>query len=363
MIYHELAKTATVEQNNLKNPPSENTRVEIALKTAESFTLSITQLSNTQPILDKIILRPITGGMSQASLFQFEIEENQYVLRVLPPKADVLEKNRQISLMTNAAKIGVGPKVHYTSPKLDALIMDFINGKTVSPRLFDDEVYLINFAKFLRKLHQSPIEFPIASSPFQRFRNFLKSGSEYPTEIFKIASLMTEIEQTLNLHPSPLAPTHLDLHSQNIMIEGNQFFLVDWVNGGMSDPFMDIVTFLVFLDLDDKQTETFLTTYFGRTPSQTEWDRLTILQPVRLFVIAAGLLKNQLEASIDERLKHSKLPTFNDFLSRHSEGELDWSPLQLGLTMLKQGMHLSSQIIFKESLKRLQEEVRKHDHD
>lgn len=323
--------------------------------------MSKSQLSSTQPNLDKIKLSSLTRGMSQATLFRFEIEEHYFVIRLLPPTADVLERTRQISLMSNSAKIGAGPKIHYISPELDALVMDFIHGTTVSPKTFADEVNLTNFAKFLRKLHQSPIQLPIACSPFQRFRNFLQSDGEYSTEMIKVITLMTEIEQTLNLYPTPLAPTHLDLHSQNIMLEGSQFFLVDWVNGGMSDPFMDLTTFSIFLDFNDEQVPKFLREYLGRNPSQLEWGRLTILQPVRLFVIAANLLGNSLkELSTSESnrlLCNSKLPSFQDFIQKHSTGELDWPFRQLGFVLLKQGLHLASQPVFQKSLQRLQEQA------
>lgn len=49
------------------------------------------------------------------------------------------------------------------------------------------------------------------------------------------------------------------------------------------------------------------------------------------------------------------LLTFNDFLESHSEGALNWPHIQLGLVILKQGIFLSSQKAFRESIQRLQQ--------
>jgi len=79
---------------------------------------------------------------------------------------------------------------------------------------------------------------------------------------------MEEIEKTLRLSPIPSTPSHLDLHSLNILFDGNQFILVDWVKGGMCDPFMDLANASVFFNLDEQQIEVFLENYLGHPPSQ-----------------------------------------------------------------------------------------------
>lgn len=309
-----------------------------ALKLASKFASS-----------DKLNLTPLLGGVSSACLFHFEVASNSYVLRLLPEQASLEEKDRQITLMKNAAKAGIGPSIHYTCPNSSGVIMDFIDGKTVTPKLFIEKNYLINFAKTLKKLHDSPIVFPIAISPFVRFANFIKNLKKpYSQKIHKAIASMQKIEESLSTSQVHFKPSHLNLHSLNIMLENNRFFLLDWVNGGMSDPFFDLATASLFLNLNKKQIKIFLKTYFNKDPSQYQLDRFYIVQPVRLFVIFASMLgKNQPARSMIP-LKMS----FTEFLEKHCTNTLNHSTDDIGYTMLHKALDLVSQKRFVESIDR-----------
>lgn len=273
---------------------------------------------------------PLKGGKSQAALYRFDLNKEAYVLRLLPPNADQLTRTHQITLAIEAGKIGIGPEIYFIDAQLKGIIMKFIPGRIVQQADFENPNCHLQFVKLLKKLHQSAAKFPLACSPFQRFHNFLLKGVQnnivYPPQFDEIIILMKELEEILELKSMPLVPTHLDLHPSNIMIENNHFILVDWVNGGMSDPYFDLATFTTFLNLNDSQVLTFLTHYLERAPTQFEWNRFIITKPIRLFVIAAALLTST----------------------------TDETNLQLGLSMLKTGFTISAQNNFKVALKNLQ---------
>lgn len=170
------------------------------------------------------------------------------------------------------------------------LIMEFIPGRTVEESDFKKLSCLKGFAEFLQRLHLSQMDFPEAASPFKRFRDFCEKTSKFPPRFSEVKHLMGDLESLFHAFPSPKAPSHLDLHPLNIMLSDNQFFLVDWVNGGLSDPYFDLGTFSVFHGLNQERAQQFLTYYFEREPTKIEWDRFIVAQPVRLFVIAAALL-------------------------------------------------------------------------
>lgn len=165
---------------------------------------------------------------------------------------------------------------------------------------------------------------------------------------------MEELEATFQLSPVPQVPTHLDLHPLNIMLSDQRFFLVDWVNGGICDPYFDLATFTTFQYLDESQTLTFLTHYFERPPTQFEWSRFIITQPIRLFVIAAALLNTSLDEtrsiSYEEALKSEILPSITDF-GKNTMNEPLWP---FGLTMLKSGLQLVEQGNFKTAMEYIQ---------
>lgn len=300
---------------------------------------------------------PLFGGMSQASLFRFTYENRHYVMRILPNKVSYVERERQIALMLHASQTGVGPSVFFVSPQKDALIMQFIDGPTTTPNTFQEDQAVRNFAQLLQRLHSSKVTAPKAISPFLRFYNFLVNCTmldlTVASKIDTAKTIIENIKVALDFHPLPLVPTHLDLHSLNIMKNKDQFVLVDWVNGGLSDPFLDLATFTVFQNLDASRTELFLKVYFGRSPSKTEWARFHILLPIRPLVIAAAMLQAHPQASLSN---HSLLPqpTFDDFLREQATGTLNWPPQIVGLIMLDHGISLADQAVFQESLNYLQ---------
>lgn len=322
------------------------------------FIRLIDPLSKVKP--EEMVYTSLKGGGSQANLYRFELNERYYVLRLLPPQAQRLIRMHQINLAIQAGKIGVGPEIYFVDLRMDGMVMEFIPGETSQRKDFEKPEHLVKFAKFLQKLHQSPERFPLACSPYQRFNDFVLKGEQkkivYPSRFAELKVLMRELEETFRLFPIPLVPSHLDLHPLNIISTEKQFFLVDWVNGGLSDPFFDLATFTIFHDLNHSQIMTFLSSYFNRIPTQHEWNRFTVTQPIRLFVIAAALLTLSTDTppSYEEALQSSKLPLMEDLVKEGLNGSF-W---QYGLTMYKIGLALIDHDNFKVALEELQKEAR-----
>jgi len=162
---------------------------------------------------------------------------------------------------------------------------------------------------------------------------------------------MEELERVFQLLPVSQVPSHLDLHPLNIMFWENDFFLVDWVNGGMSDPYFDLATFSVFLGLNEEKSMLFLAHYFSRNPTSLEWNRFIIAHPVRLFVIAAALFSSESDISMsyEELTRDISLPSLSDF---GKEGVI-WPHALLGVTMYQAALALIDQDCFKRSLESL----------
>lgn len=318
-----------------------------------SFITSCDSFSNIDP--DNLIYIPLRGGGSTAALYRFDIGRNSYVLRLLPQQASSLTRMHQITLAKQAGKICIGPEIYFVDSQMEGMIMNFIPGRTVQQKDIEDCDNLSRFAKFL---HSSKESFPVACSPFQRFRNFLLKGKQekitYPSRMNEVTTLMEELEARFQLRPVPHVPTHLDLHPLNIMLSDQRFFLVDWVNGGISDPYFDLATFATFQCLDESQTLTFLTHYFERPPTEFESNRFIITQPIRMFFIAAALLNTSLDETrpiaYEKALKCLKLPSITDF-GKNERNEPLWP---FGLTMFKSGLQLIDHEIFKTALKYIQ---------
>lgn len=260
-------------------------KTEIVSQFLESHSPSLEALQT-----DKLVFEPLKGGGSAATLYRFNLKDTTYVLRLFPSQASSLAREHQINLAKQAGEKSFGPKIHFVDPEMKGMIMEFIPGRTVEAIDFKDNNLLAAFAKFLKRLHLSEVDFPLAVSPFKRFRDFSLKVDSAPPRFSEIQTLMADLELLYQLFPNQKVPSHLDLHPLNIMTWNEHFFLVDWVNGGMSDPYFDLATFSVFHELDNEKTLHLLTHYLERAPTELEWNRFITAQPVRLFVIAAALM-------------------------------------------------------------------------
>jgi len=313
------------------------------------------------PCAISLNLAPLVGGLSKASLYRFDYNQRSYVIRILPPHLDHAIRMKQVVIAKNAGEIGVGPNVYFVGHQLHAIIMEFIPGRTVSPADFKEADKLKRFAEFLGHLHKSPQDFPLARSPFDRFDDFLKkgkqSGQAYPSRFEEAEIVMHKIQKVFNAHCLPLVPTHLDLHPLNIMMHEADFSLVDWVNGGKSYASFDLATFSVFHELDDDREQIFLTHYFGRSPTEFEWNCFIIAKPVRFFVIAAAFLTQTPEdvspAFYDNVLMDDNIISLHDFVNKQIAGEMILPHWQIGLMMLKVAFELVDSSNFKNALSKI----------
>jgi thiamine kinase-like enzyme len=322
----------------------------------------VTSFLHTSKLLKEVNLNDINisslkGGKSASILYKIDIGKISYVLRFPSPTTNNPNRLLQVSLAQQAGVLGVGPKIHFVDPKEHAIIMEYIPGRTASPLDFKNEIFLINFSLFLRKLHCSQLEFPLALSPFHRFQKFLLNCDQNKiychSNFSEVKFIMEKIEAILQLYPITPVPSHLDLNLSNIIITNKKFLLVDWVNGGMSDPYFDLATFSIFAGLNENQTRNFLAHYLEHVPTQLEWARFVIIRPIRLFVIAASCF---FASSAEKNSNISDPLEFNDFI-RKDRYNLDIN--QIGLAVFKKGLDLTQENSFKNALHFLQNSANK----
>lgn len=330
----------------------------LTTEVTSQFLRSLDQsLLNVQ--MDDLIYEPMKGGGSASTLYRLRLHKHSYVLRLFPPHASPTTRMHQITLAKEAGNGDFGPKILFVDPQMNGMIMEFIPGRTVEESDFEGVSNLAALAKFLQTFHRSGASFPLAVSPFKRFRDFYlkmeKNNAISLPRFSEVKNLMEDLETILKLLPVDPVPSHLDLHPLNIMLWENRFFLVDWVNGGMSDPYFDLATFSIFHGLSEERAMLFLTHYFERDPTYLEWDRFIITQPIRLFVIAVALFSSDLDVSMtyEELTQDTSLPSLSDF---GKKGAI-WPYSLLGVTMFKAALTLIDQDRFRSSLRNLKKHV------
>lgn len=119
-----------------------------------------------------LVYEPMKGGGSAATLYWLGLHKHSYMLRLFPLHASPATRMHQITLAKQAGDRGFGPKIHFVNSQMNGMIMEFIRGCTMEESDFKNASTLTAFAKLLQALHRFGTSFPLAVSPFKRFRDF-----------------------------------------------------------------------------------------------------------------------------------------------------------------------------------------------
>jgi len=301
------------------------------------------------------------GGFSGTPILRFNLENRSFVLRLFKPEIEESDKILQLQNARLAGELGIGPKVLFADPKMEGFIMDFIPGRTVTNEDFKSEENLEKLALLLNKLHGSQQSLSFAKHPIQMFYRFIENGKKrstpYPSQINEVIRIMQGIEIALKRNTVTFVPCHLDVNSQNLMLHENEFLLIDWEVGGLSDLYFDLSMFSVFLRLNESLERIFLEIYFKRIPSKQEWYRYIVSQPICLFLRAAVFLSKPGEHKsaeyFDNTISKHEVPSFSELIQLHQESRLHLPRWMIGLGMMQGGIYLVKSDRYQEAIQKI----------
>lgn len=144
---------------------------------------------------------------------------------------------------TTAGAAGVGARVMRAFDDLPALVLEFLDGRTLTPLELRDPIRIVRLGRVLRRLHYRSAPFLNEVDPF-RFgqhcvRLIRRHGLGTPMGMLDALPLIEDLWRVLVCNALPLVPSHNDVHGPNI-IDGDEIRLVDFDFSGMSDPCVDL---------------------------------------------------------------------------------------------------------------------------
>jgi len=219
-----------------------------------------------------IDISPIAAGLTNQN-FRVEVDDRPFFVRLPGSSTDLLAVDRANELHNTqaAAEAGVGPKVVAHDPESGALVLDWIDGRTMSNDAFAERGTPVRIAEALRRLHSGP---PFRDD-FNMFRlteyylsvvaaRSIRIPDGYHDELPKVAF----IEAALAAHPLPTVPCHNDLLAENYLDDGSKLWIVDYEYSGNNDPTFELGNTAQELGFDAARQEELCAAYFGEaTPA------------------------------------------------------------------------------------------------
>jgi thiamine kinase-like enzyme len=230
----------------------------------------------------EIRIDAIAAGLTNQN-FRVEVDGSPFFVRLPGSSTDLLAIDRANELHNTraAAEAGVGPKVIHHDPESGALVLGWIDGRTMSNAAFAEPGTPARIAEALRRLHAGPR----FRDDFDMFRlaefyldvveqRSIRVPDGYREELPKVAL----IEAALVAHPLATVPCHNDLLAENYLDDGQWLWIVDYEYSGNNDPTFELGNTAQELGLDAARQEELCAAYFGEaTPALLARMRLQMI--------------------------------------------------------------------------------------
>jgi len=225
---------------------------------------------------------PLSGGLTNTN-FRVEVEGVLYFVRIPGPKTELLAIDRKNEVYNTkaAAQTGVGPRVVYHLPDHDVMVLEFINGETMSKDKFQASGMPTRMAQSIHRLHNGP-RFLTDFNMFRLTEYYLEICKQVdatiPDRYPERMPAVYEIEKAFAVHPLPTLPCNNDLLGENYIDDGVLLRLIDYEYSGNNDPCFELGNTCQEMGFDEARIQEMCATYFGKaTPSKLARMKLNMI--------------------------------------------------------------------------------------
>ena len=211
--------------------------------------------------------QPIGGGLTNAN-FRVVVERTSFFVRIPGPATDLLAVDRANELANTraAAVAGVGPRVIRHLPAWDAMVLEWLPGRTMSNTAFAEPGMPGRVALALRQLHAGP-RFRLDFDMFRLAERYLgvvdNLDAVIPGGYREHLPLIPRIELALAARRLPSVPAHNDLLAENYLDDGERLWIVDYEYSGNADPTFELGNTSQELGFDGDRIAALCAAYFG----------------------------------------------------------------------------------------------------
>jgi len=245
------------------------------------------------------------GGLAHVTYAVGTEAGDRYVVKFLTQEMDdfglMITMADLIGNTVAAGESGVGARVLQALPEIPAIVLEYIDGRTLDTEDLSRPDYIPRLGRAIRELHtQAP---PMRNSIviWKFLDDYLALVDRYslasPDGLLDHLPAVRRIQAALACSALPAVPSNNDLLAKNIMDDG-RIRLIDYDFSGMNDPMFDVGDLAMEGDYDPGQIRVLCEAYFGsHDPVQCA--------RARLFGIAAQYTWSLLFVGMDRLLSDS----------------------------------------------------------
>ncbi len=214
------------------------------------------------------VVSELPGGLTNTN-YKVVAGGRSYVVRVSSKDAGLLAIDRENEYVNSvaAAEAGVGAGVVAYLPELGALVLDFIEGTTMSADDLRRGDRLREVAAAIRQLHACR-RFRDEFNMFRVQERYIgivqERGLRLPERYLEFAPQVKEIERAMAVRDEGTVPCNNDLLAENFIWTGDRFRLIDYEYSGNNDPMFELGNVWSESNLSLGQLDELVAHYYGR---------------------------------------------------------------------------------------------------
>ena len=218
-----------------------------------------------------ISITPLSGGLTNAN-FKVEVDGTPYFVRVPGESTELLaiDRNNEYHNTKAAGEAGVAPKIVHHLPEYNVMVIEFLDGVTMSKDSLNEDGMPTRMAQAIKKLNQGP-RFLLDFNMFRLTDYYLglcsERGIKIPDGYTERMNTVKRIEQAMNIKPLATLPCNNDLLAENYIDDGKQLWLIDYEYSGNNDPTFELGNTCQEMQFNDGQIAEICAAYFGEARS------------------------------------------------------------------------------------------------
>jgi len=215
----------------------------------------------------EIDVSPLSGGLTNEN-YLVRAGDRRYVMRLPGQSTELLAIDRENEVFNTkaAATTGIGPRVLEHVPGLDVMVLEFIDGKTMSAQALQSSEMPARMAQSFHRLHAAP-RFLRDFNMFRLIEQYLDIVAAHdvtiPADYTDWLPVVSEIERAVGAAALPAAPCHNDLLCENFIDDGSALRIVDYELSGNNDPCFDLGNTAQEAEFDQALRTALCEAYFG----------------------------------------------------------------------------------------------------
>ncbi len=230
----------------------------------------------------QIVVTPLSGGLTNSN-FKVEVDGLPYFVRVPGAGTELLAIDRANEYHNTkaASEAGVAPKIFHHLPEYNVMVIEFLDGKTMSKDALNAPGMPTRMAQAIKRLHAGP-RFLLDFNMFRLTEYYLSlckdRGIKIPDGYLDHVVTVQRIEQAMNVKPLATVPCNNDLLAENYIDDGRQLWLIDYEYSGNNDPTFELGNTCQEMQFSENQIAEVCAAYFGEaTPAMIARMKLNMI--------------------------------------------------------------------------------------